>query len=83
MPSLVLLNNKSLMGGGHLQPVFAVTLLIWALQFILLLPSALHLLADELLCKGIDNDNDNNNHDDTDVNTYTTNDEEYYYQIIK
>ena len=87
MPSLVLFGNKSCVGGDNLQPVSAVTLLVRVLQFILLLPSALHLLADELLCEGIDNDNDNDYHDDyhdrTDVNSYTTNDADYYHQIIK
>ena len=69
MPSLVLFGNKSCVGGDNLQPVSAVTLLVRVLQFILLLPSALHLLADELLCDNNDNDYHDDNHDDTDVNT--------------
>ena len=83
MPSLVLFGNKSFVGGDDLQPVSAVTLLVRALQFILLLPSALHLLADELLCDNNDNDYHDDYHDDTNVNTNTTNDEDYYHQIIK
>ena len=74
MPSLILFNRRTHLGGDDLQPGSAIAILFRIFEFILLLPIILHVhnsIINEpyngnlysFLYPSFDNDNDNNNMD--------------------